>query len=197
MVQKLKDARLVATAEEEIITKESIEISHEALLQHWKRLRDWVDEDRDFLLWRQKLKADMADWQKGTGSPLGSASLSIAKQNLDKRPQDLNEDEKTYINKSIELEELELARKRRWKNILKGLSVALAILAVMAIYQWRCAVQDKKVAQANLCVAQANNLLIRQGNKLSRSILLSLRSLELRPSCEAIQSLSSGLALFP
>ena len=34
----------------------TVEITHEALITHWDRLRKWLTEDRDFLLWRERLR---------------------------------------------------------------------------------------------------------------------------------------------
>jgi hypothetical protein len=40
----------------------SVEITHEALLQAWPRLRSWIDEDRAGNLTRQRLEEDAASW---------------------------------------------------------------------------------------------------------------------------------------
>ncbi|WP_329787928.1 hypothetical protein V1227_25000 [Lentzea sp. DG1S-22] len=40
----------------------SVEITHEALLQAWPRLRSWIDEDRAGNLTRQRLEEDAATW---------------------------------------------------------------------------------------------------------------------------------------
>jgi len=31
-----------------------VAVVHEALIQSWERLRLWLDEDREFLLWRER-----------------------------------------------------------------------------------------------------------------------------------------------
>ncbi|GAA1262212.1 WD40 repeat domain-containing protein [Saccharothrix xinjiangensis] len=40
----------------------SVEITHEALLQAWPRLRSWIDQDREGQLLRQRLEEDAAAW---------------------------------------------------------------------------------------------------------------------------------------
>ncbi|WP_158842560.1 nSTAND1 domain-containing NTPase [Saccharothrix deserti] len=40
----------------------SVEITHEALLQAWPRLRSWIDQDREGQLLRQRLEEDAATW---------------------------------------------------------------------------------------------------------------------------------------
>jgi hypothetical protein len=38
-------------------------VAHEALVRHWERLRGWLNEDREFLLWRQRTQIHVAfEW---------------------------------------------------------------------------------------------------------------------------------------
>ena len=43
---------------------ETVEITHEALLHAWPRLRDWIDEDRSGNLLRQRLEEDGRSWEE-------------------------------------------------------------------------------------------------------------------------------------
>jgi WD40 repeat protein len=64
----------------------TVELSHEALLWHWDRLRRWIDGDREFLLWRARLAPLLAQWRGNPavqdhllrGSLLAEAELWIA-----------------------------------------------------------------------------------------------------------------------
>ena len=38
-----------------ILLSATKKVTHEALLHHWDRLVSWIDEDREFLLWRRRL----------------------------------------------------------------------------------------------------------------------------------------------
>ncbi|MGH3815914.1 MAG: AAA family ATPase [Pseudonocardiaceae bacterium] len=57
-LEVLARARLV------ILDAGSVEITHEALLEAWPRLRDWIDEDRAGHLARQRLVEDAAVWDR-------------------------------------------------------------------------------------------------------------------------------------
>ncbi|WP_158880378.1 WD40 repeat domain-containing protein [Amycolatopsis anabasis] len=57
-LEVLTAARLVT------LDAESVEITHEALLQAWPRLRDWIDRDRAGILVRQRLEEDAAAWRR-------------------------------------------------------------------------------------------------------------------------------------
>lgn len=42
----------------------AVEIAHEALLRKWDRLTQWLDENREFLLWRKRLSAATSQWKE-------------------------------------------------------------------------------------------------------------------------------------
>ncbi|WP_329337073.1 hypothetical protein OG866_21865 [Streptomyces sp. NBC_00663] len=56
-LEALVRARLVT------LDAETVEITHEALLHAWPRLRDWIDEDRNGNLLRQRLEEDGRSWE--------------------------------------------------------------------------------------------------------------------------------------
>ena len=56
------EARLIVT--DEAAGGRSVEVSHEALIRHWDKLRAWIDENRDNLRTRAFLKANRAEWLK-------------------------------------------------------------------------------------------------------------------------------------
>ena len=47
----------------------TVEVAHEALLDHWPRLRAWIDDARDDLLTRRRLAAAAADWLNAGSDP--------------------------------------------------------------------------------------------------------------------------------
>ncbi len=65
LLQKLADARLLVTGRDEASGEETVEVAHEALINNWGRLRGWLDEDREFLLWRHRLRMALAQWERG------------------------------------------------------------------------------------------------------------------------------------
>ncbi len=56
VIQVLADARLVTTREQEV------EVSHEALIQEWPRLRRWLDANRDGLRAHRRLTDASQEW---------------------------------------------------------------------------------------------------------------------------------------
>ncbi|SDN71466.1 nSTAND1 domain-containing NTPase [Allokutzneria albata] len=47
----------------------SVEITHEALLRAWPRLRNWLDEDREAILARQRVDEDAEAWARAGHDP--------------------------------------------------------------------------------------------------------------------------------
>lgn len=132
-IQQLAKERLLVTGRDEASGKETVEVAHEALIQHWARLRQWLDADREFLTWRERLEAALGEWErtsrKDAGTLLRGAPLAEAEHWLSERADDLTEDERTYIQASVR------ARNRsRW--LVRG-SIAVALLASVAVGIWQ------------------------------------------------------------
>ncbi|MFA4829633.1 MAG: PAS domain S-box protein [Thermodesulfovibrionales bacterium] len=96
-----------------------VEVSHEALISNWPRLKDWLHENRSLNLLRQKITQACNEWIKSNNDesllwPHGK--LSDARRLLDKHYDLLNSNEIEYITKSIEIFEKELSVKTRAKH---------------------------------------------------------------------------------
>lgn len=68
LVKTLADERLVVTSRLTGSTEDTIEVSHEALIRHWSQLKGWVDADRQFLAWQQRLNAMRKEWESSQRS---------------------------------------------------------------------------------------------------------------------------------
>jgi hypothetical protein len=58
ILQRFVDARLLVSKE-----KGTVEVAHEALLRNWPLLKDWLDDNREFLLWRQRFQAALTEYE--------------------------------------------------------------------------------------------------------------------------------------
>ncbi len=87
---------------------EAVQLSSNDLLRHWPRIQSWIQEDREFLLWRQNLIVAIAEWKKvneDNGALLSGAPLEQANKWRVDRSDDLNENELNYINRSVDEDE--------------------------------------------------------------------------------------------
>ncbi len=103
LVQQLVKARLLVTGRDPDSGKETIELAHEALIRGWWQLQDWLNSDREFLLWLQRLRT-LADIWDGSGRSEGAllrdALLRDALLRSEGRTGDLNALELTFIRES-------------------------------------------------------------------------------------------------
>jgi energy-coupling factor transporter ATP-binding protein EcfA2 len=58
----LDAARLIITDRDAASGEETVEVSHEALIRYWARLRTWLEEDRQLLRLRSALQQATAEW---------------------------------------------------------------------------------------------------------------------------------------
>ena len=104
LVMILTDANLLITSQDRDTGQVVLDVSHEALIQEWPLLRQWLNEDRGFLLWQQRLRAGLNQWQASNhdeGALLRGAPLAEAENWYQQRVTDLNETERDFIEASI------------------------------------------------------------------------------------------------
>jgi WD40 repeat protein len=83
----------------------TVEITHEALISHWDRLRNWLAKDRDFLLWRERLRLSRSTWEhegREEGFLLTRAPLAEAEEWIETRRRDLTKAEEEFIARSLD-----------------------------------------------------------------------------------------------
>ena len=119
-------------------------MAHESLIQGWQRLRDWLDSDREFLLWRQRLAGRREDWERSghsdSGALLSGGQLAEAERWLAER-EEWTPDERVYLVASLdhqrelqesrqeEEERLRLALDRAERNERIAVARELAVFA--------------------------------------------------------------------
>ena len=103
LVKTLADERLLVTSQLAGSEKETIEVSHEALIRHWERLKQWVEADRRFLTWQQRLNASVKEWEGNRRSSdllLRGLPLTEAVDWLKKKPDDVSPVEREFVTAS-------------------------------------------------------------------------------------------------
>jgi tetratricopeptide (TPR) repeat protein len=83
-----------------------VEICHEALIRHWQELRKWLEADREFLLWRERLYGHLAEWRNGGRHAdllLPEPLLPEARRWCDSNADDLAVEERDFIGESLEV----------------------------------------------------------------------------------------------
>jgi formylglycine-generating enzyme required for sulfatase activity len=111
------------------------EVAHEAMFRRWRKLRDWIAAEREFLAWRGGLEVVRRAWQAAPDRSKNDAllmglALAQAQSWLLKRAEDLPAPDREFIAQSIERENQAQARARRIQAAICGL-VAAVILGLV------------------------------------------------------------------
>ncbi|MCC3573341.1 MAG: PD40 domain-containing protein [Microcoleus sp. PH2017_40_RAT_O_B] len=102
-VEKKSDSSFQSPSSEFVEREETVELIHEALIQKWERLQKWIDGDREFRTWQERMRVYMSPWiinKKDKGYILQGVPLTEAKTWRDDRENYLSPDEREYIDES-------------------------------------------------------------------------------------------------
>lgn len=127
LVPPLAAGRLVVVASGQNVAS-TVELAHQALIEHWPRLHDWLASDREFLAWRAELDAARERWDasgRDSGALLRGAALESADRWARQRPDELTETEIEYLQRSR-------ARRRREVRRWRAVAAVLAVLVLTA-----------------------------------------------------------------
>ncbi len=151
VITRLADHRLVVTGRVE--EEDTVEVVHEALIRRWQTLRQWVDEDREFLVWQEKLRVLLGQWEESgedEGALLRGLPLDEALKWRESYAHLLGEEEKAFIEASTKLQERKRQAKERQRKIsMTILSVGLVIALVLSgLVAWQWQVAEQKTTEA-------------------------------------------------
>jgi KaiC/GvpD/RAD55 family RecA-like ATPase len=125
-------ARLLVAGKDPVSGADTVEVAHEALIRKWNRLREWLAEDRQFLLWRQRLVVYRNAWEdagrEDAGTLLRGGLAAEAQTWLRSRRAELSAPEREYIEKSG-------AVVSRFRFVWRA-AAAMTILAGMLLLAW-------------------------------------------------------------
>ncbi|MER5602047.1 WD40 repeat domain-containing protein, partial [Streptomyces sp. NPDC002265] len=171
-LEALVRARLVT------LDSETVEITHEALLHAWPRLRDWIDEDRNDHLVRQRLEEDGRSWE-GSGRDL---SLLYRGSRLEQARTWAKTAGDTFLTRSaMEFLAASVRLRRRTVWLSRSAVSALVVLALLAVGSAVVAWQQRNDAVFEQVVAEADRV---QYTDPSLSAQLDLVAHQLRPDDE-------------
>ncbi|MFI8500149.1 hypothetical protein ACIGFK_16835 [Streptomyces sp. NPDC085524] len=183
------------------LDKECVEITHEAIIRCWPRLRSWLTEDRDRLHLHRQLTDATAAWESQDRDPHAlyrgarlAAALDLAAAD-DSR---LTSKEQRFLDASREAQAGETAAVRRRAVRLRQLVTLLTVLTVIAATAGGLAVdsRDSAIRQRNVAIARkaaADAAEVRQQNP-SLAAQLNLAAYRLAPAGDVRDQLMSAFA---
>jgi WD40 repeat protein/transcriptional regulator with XRE-family HTH domain len=145
VLDRFVDARLLTAH------RTSVEITHEALLAAWPRLRAWIDEDRETLRLHRRIVEAAYAWAESGRDPAALARgtrLDAMRSWLDggSHRLALSRVERDFLDASVVQADAEVAADRRRTRRLRALAAAASVFAVLAGVSALAAVQARSEA---------------------------------------------------
>ena len=136
-LQLFLSAGILAQEREQSSQTDSWRFSDRIFLERWPRLQTLVDQNREFLRWRQGLDRNLSAWQSNrrTFTLLNGEQLAEAQRQAAQHPGELNQQECDYIgassgNLSSDVQQISAAQTQRKRSSYGWAAAgALAVLA--------------------------------------------------------------------
>ncbi|WP_396784875.1 hypothetical protein [Microbispora sp. H10670] len=185
VLDALAYARLVT------LDTDTVEITHEALLHAWPRLRDWMNEDRAGLLVHQQLTAAAAAWEAENRDPAAlyrGGRLAVAMEWAERHRDDvlLTRRVERFLAASVRQHSRSATLRRTAVALLAVLTLVASTAAVIALQQRSEARAERDRAVAEQVMTEADQV---RTTDPSLAAELDLAAYRIRPNREAVTSL--------
>jgi WD40 repeat protein len=201
VVRSLADARLLTTSTDAQQDDAVVDVSHEALIRGWPRLRTWIEENRAGLRIHRRLTEASHEWRelgRDPGALYRGARLAEAEEWRAARDKELNDLERAFLDASVaQRDQEQRARRRRVQLTVAGLAAALLVISAFAIVAWTQGVEAARQRD----VAVSRELAAEAGSQIpldpELGVLLAREALGKAPTEQAQLALRSALLLSP
>ncbi|MCY0949212.1 helix-turn-helix domain-containing protein [Streptomyces sp. H27-S2] len=180
--------------------RDTVEITHEALLHAWPRLRGWIHADRAGLLIHQQLAHAAAEWEREGRDPSAlyrGTRLDTARSwadELDGRSR-LGTAEEAFLRASRAVEDGRRRQARRQVRLRQRMLATLLVLLVLAVGAGGLAYQERTAALGQERVARSRALALQSAalaaGQPEGSMLLAGQAYRTEPTAEARGALLS------
>jgi WD40 repeat protein len=189
---RLVDARLLTTGHDDT-GLDVVDVSHEALIRGWPRLRSWIDADRAGLLTHRRLTDAAREWDAHKREPTAlyrGPQLAGVRDWVTEHADDLSDLERDFLKASAVADKRTTRRLKILAIGLAALTVIVATLAVSALDQRNNA--RRQTAKAwSLGLATSASLV--RDRRPDISLLLALEAYRASPLAAARSSTLAAL----
>ncbi|MCA2211417.1 nSTAND1 domain-containing NTPase [Jidongwangia harbinensis] len=175
-----------------------LEVTHEALLLAWPRLREWIDDDRAGLRAHRQLTAAAEAWRDAGRDPhalyRGTRLTAAVEWTAEPgRLDDLNPLEREFLEASADQQSAERRAERRRTRRLYKLVAALTVLFLVAVSSAGYAFRQRAAADTQRDMAVSRQMAITanqlRGTDVSLAMQLSLAAYRVARTPEATAGL--------
>lgn len=186
VVAVLTENRLLTLSDEE----QRVDLSHEALIQGWPQLREWIETNRSDLIAHRQLSSAVQEWENsGRSKDTLYRGLRLANAEALANRITLTGREQEFLALSHKVETGERRRQRLYLSILPVLLVILAF-AIWALWNARVAdlaravaqqaqTRAEKLFQENRALGYAAQAAVEQSPR--RALLIAVEALAAQP----------------
>lgn len=201
VIDQLGDERLL------VLGDDRVELAHEAIIREWKRLNDWLDEDREGLRQAQDIEDAAASWQASgynaeyltlAGAPLQIALAWIQNPNhaqdentkrfvaacAAKRKAEEQEKERLVTSEKLLLQH-QVSTARRNVRLLSVFVAFLVVFSGIVAYYYQTAQQAATKAEIQSLISESGRL---ESLAPDRSALLAIGAFKLSTSLNNVQA---------
>ncbi|MFE2971425.1 trypsin-like peptidase domain-containing protein [Streptomyces sp. NPDC059340] len=127
LIHRLASTRLVVVTRRPT-GRDTAELAHQALVEKWPRLQRWVEENREFRSWQERLRRSLRAWQEQGGPrelALGREQIAEARRWIGARVTEIPAEEAEFVEASAQVQ-------RRRRLVIAGFAVLTALVLVAA-----------------------------------------------------------------
>jgi WD40 repeat protein/serine/threonine protein kinase len=196
VIDEFSKFRLLTTDRDPATRTPTLQLAHEALIQSWKLLREWIEASRDDLKLQRSLRVATTEWLNARRDPsfLASGSRLLQFETLaDKTDIALSEDERIYLQHSIAQRKRAANRLRMFVASLIVFSIVALVSAVFAIDRQNQALVERDRADLQSRISRSRELSLTSLTNLDQLDLAQLLSLEALNSADTFEARNSLL----
>ena len=205
LVNELTKARLLVQSSAQD-SQPTVEVAHEALFKVWPRFEVWVNENREFLFWRQRLRTAISEWEN-TGNDSGALIRGVLLQQAlrweRERGNDLDEKERAYIQESFRIAQAQKEAEKLsdvgrvvgdighdFKNMIMPISSGVALLEdeIREVFQILHETETSKITSSHEVITEVVDMIRNSTDRMQE---------RLREITDLVIGVSSPLRLAP
>ena len=136
-----------------------VEVTHEALFEHWQQLRDWLNESREDIRFHHRLSEQAHHWDeqhRPNGLLWRPPDLDLLRQFYTRVAADFTATEIAFFKVSERENQLHQSR-RRWLTM--GSLAATAVMALLTVFSFQ---QMKKAERQELLAKEQSHVALQQ-----------------------------------
>ncbi|MEA5518209.1 CHAT domain-containing protein, partial [Limnoraphis robusta] len=174
--------------------EDTVEVIHEALIREWLTLREWMNANRQFRTWQERLKLSLREWKKNNhdaGNLLRGAPLTVAEDWLQKRADEMTQEERDFIQASLkDQNKQKRIRQLAVLSLAGGFLLTLGLAGMASFGLWKA-----RISEINGLAQYSDALLSLDGSKAVKTSLKAAMRMQQTPLVDVDTHTQVELAL--